>query len=62
MDSFIRFHWLHSTREEFEVRIERSAGDNQWKLLINDYTNEKDVVDKRQLWSTRCKIFHRFRI
>jgi len=60
-DKFIRFHWLHASKEEyFEFRIERSEVTNQTILVIKDFAEKKDIKDQTMLWDYQVKeLFHR---
>ena len=58
---FIRFHWTHSTKEEyFEFSIEKSEVTNQTILIVKDFAEKKDIKDQSQLWEYQVKdLFHR---
>lgn len=60
-EKFIRFHWLHTPKEEyFEFRIEKSEVTNQTILVIRDFADKGDVKDQSQLWGYQVKdLFHR---
>ena len=60
-EKYIRFHWLHSPKEEyFEFRIEKSEVTNQTILIIKDFAEKKEVKDQSQLWDYQVKdLFHR---
>jgi len=60
-DKFIRFHWLHSTKEEyFEFSIDKSEVTNQTILIIKDFAEKKEIKDQSQLWEYQVKdLFHR---
>jgi len=49
-DKFIRFHWLHTPKEEFfEFKIEKSEVTNQTILVIKDFAEERDQRPKHGL-------------
>jgi uncharacterized protein YndB with AHSA1/START domain len=58
---FIKFHWTHSTKDEyFEFRIEKSEVTNQTILIIKDFAEKKEIADQSQLWDYQVKeLFHR---
>ena len=60
-DKFIRFHWTHSTKDEFfEFCIERSEVTNQTILIVKDFAEKKDIKDQSRLWEYQVKeLFHR---
>jgi len=60
-EKFIRFHWLHVSKEEyFEFRIEKSEVTNLTILVIRDFADKGDVKDQSQLWGYQVKdLFHR---
>jgi START-like superfamily domain len=60
-DKFIRFHWQHSTKDEyFEFSIEKSEVTNQTILVIKDFAEKKEIKDQSQLWDFQVKeLFHR---
>jgi len=60
-DKFIRFHWLHTPKEEFfEFKIEKSEVTNQTILVIKDFAEKAEVKDQSQLWDSQVKdLFHR---
>lgn len=60
-DKFIRFHWTHSTKEEFfEFRIDKSEVTNQTILVVTDFADKKEIKDQSQLWEYQVKeLFHR---
>lgn len=60
-DKYIRFHWTHSSKEEyFEFKIEKSEVTNQTILIIKDFAEKKDIKDQSQLWEYQVKdLFHR---
>jgi uncharacterized protein YndB with AHSA1/START domain len=60
-DKFIRFHWLHTGKEEyFEFRIEKSEVTNQTILVIKDFAEKKEIKDQSMLWDYQVKeLFHR---
>ena len=60
-EKFVRYRWLHSTKEEyFEFRIEKSEVTNQTILVIKDFADKKDIKDQSQLWGYQVKdLFHR---
>ena len=63
-DKFIRFHWLHTPKEEFfEFKIEKSEVTNQTILVIKDFAEKKEIKDQSRLWDYQvkelfCKIFY----
>ena len=61
LDKFIRFHWTHSTKEEFfEFRIDKSEVTNQTILVVTDFADKKEIKDQSQLWEYQVKeLFHR---
>ncbi len=60
-DKSIRFHWLHSPKDEFfEFSIEKSEVTNQTILLVKDFAEKKEIKDQSQLWNSQLKdLFHR---
>jgi hypothetical protein len=60
-DKFIRFHWLHTPKEEFfEFKIEKSEVTNQTILVIKDFADKKEIKDQSRLWDYQVKeLFHR---
>jgi hypothetical protein len=60
-DKFIRFHWLHTPKEEFfEFKIEKSEVTNQTILVIKDFAEKKEIIDQSRLWDYQVKeLFHR---
>lgn len=60
-DKFIRFHWLHTPKDEyFEFRIEKSEVTNQTILVIKDFAEKKEIKDQSMLWEHQVKeLFHR---
>lgn len=60
-DKAIKFHWLHSPKEEFfEFRIEKSEVTNLTILVIKDFAEKKEIPDQSQLWESQVKeLFHR---
>ena len=60
-DKFIRFHWLHTPKEEFfEFKIEKSEVTNQTILVIKDFAEKKEIKDQSRLWDYQVKeLFHR---
>ena len=60
-DKFIRFHWLHTGKDEyFEFRIEKSEVTNQTILVIKDFADKKEIKDQSMLWDYQVKeLFHR---
>ena len=60
-DKFIRFQWLHFSKEEyFEFRIEKSEVTNQTILIIKDFAEKKEIKDQSRLWDYQVKeLFHR---
>ena len=60
-DKFIRFHWLHTPKEEFfEFKIEKSEVTNQTILVIKDFAEKKEIKDQSNLWDHQVKeLFHR---
>lgn len=60
-NSFIRFHWQDSPKDEyFEFRIEKSEVTNQTILIISDFAEKKDIKDSSALWEYQVKdLFHR---
>ena len=60
-DKFIRFHWLHTPKEEFfEFKIEKSEVTNQTILVIKDFAEKKEIKDQTRLWDYQVKeLFHR---
>jgi len=61
LDKFIRFHWTHSSKEEyFEFRIEKTEITNQTILVIKDFAEKGEIKDQSQLWEYQVKeLFHR---
>lgn len=60
-DKYIRFHWLHTPKNEYwEFRIEKAEVSNQTILLISDFAEKKEIADQRRLWDFQMKdLFHR---
>ena len=60
-DKFIRFHWLHTPKEEFfEFKIEISEVTNQTILVIKDFAEKKEIKDQSMVWNYQVKeLFHR---
>ncbi|MFT4094772.1 MAG: START-like domain-containing protein [Niabella sp.] len=60
-ESFIRFHWVGTPKEEyFEFRIDKSEITNQTILVITDFAEKRDIKDQSQLWDYQVKdLFHR---
>lgn len=60
-DKVIRFHWLHSPKEEyFEFKIEKSEVTNQTILIIKDFAEKKEIKDQSMVWNYQVKeLFHR---
>ena len=60
-DKFIRFHWLHTPKEEFfELKIEKSEVTNQTILVIKDFAEKKEIKDQSMVWNYQVKeLFHR---
>ena len=60
-NKFIKFHWLHTPKEEFfEFSIEKSDITNLTILIINDFAEKKEIKDQSQLWETQVKdLFYR---
>ena len=60
-DKFIRFHWLHTGKDEyFEFRIEKYEVTNQTILVIKDFADKKEIKDQSMLWDYQVKeLFHR---
>ena len=60
-DKFIRYHWLHTPKEEFfEFKIEKSEVTNQTILVIKDFAEKKEIKDQSRLWDYQVKeLFHR---
>ncbi len=60
-ESFIRFKWTGSPKEEyFEFRIEKSEITNQTILVITDFAEKREMKDQSQLWDYQVKdLFHR---
>ena len=58
---YIRFHWTHTTKEEyFEFAIEKYEVTNQKILIVKDFAEKKDIKDQSQLWEYQVKdLFHR---
>lgn len=53
---FIRFHWLHSPKNEFfEFRIEKSEITNQTILVIKDFADKSEIKDQSRLWDYQVK-------
>src|SRR5690348_14123592 len=45
-DKFVRFHWLHATKDEyFEFRIEKTEITNQTILVIKDFAEKGEIKD-----------------
>ena len=60
-DKLIRFHWLHTPKNEYwEFRIEKAEVSNQTILLISDFAEKKEITDQKRLWDFQMKdLFHR---
>ena len=60
-DKFIKYHWLHSSKDEyFEFRIEKTEISNQTILIIKDFAEKPEIKDQTQLWDYQVKeLFHR---
>ena len=60
-DKYIRFHWLHTPKEEFfEFKIEKSEVTNQTILVIKDFAEKKEIKDQSMVWNYQVKeLFHR---
>lgn len=60
-NKFIRFHWLHLSKEEyFEFSIEKSEVSNQTILVIKDFAEKKEIADQTRLWNFQVHdLFHR---
>lgn len=60
-DKYIRFHWLHTPKNEYwEFRIEKAEVSNQTILLISDFAEKKEIADQTRLWDFQMKdLFHR---
>jgi hypothetical protein len=60
-DKFIKFHWLHTPKEEyFEFKIEKSEVTNQTILIIKDFAEKKEIKDQSMVWNYQVKeLFHR---
>lgn len=60
-ESFIRFKWAGSAKEEyFEFKIEKSEITNQTILVITDFAEKREIKDQSQLWDYQVKdLFHR---
>ncbi len=60
-DKFIKFHWLHTPKEEyFEFKIEKSEVTNQTILVIKDFAEKKEIKDQSMVWNYQVKeLFHR---
>jgi hypothetical protein len=60
-DKFIRFHWLHTPKEEFfEFKIEKSEVTNQTILVVKDFAEKKEIKDQSMVWNYQVKeLFHR---
>ena len=60
-DKFIRFHWLHTPKEEFfEFKIGKSEVTNQTILVIKDFAEKKEIKDQSMVWNYQVKeLFHR---
>ena len=60
-DKAIKFHWLHTPKEEFfEFRIEKSEVTNLTILIIKDFAEKREIADQSQLWESQVKeLFHR---
>ncbi len=58
---FIRYHWLHSAKDEyFEFRIDKSEITNQTVLIVKDFADKKEIKDQSRLWDYQVKdLFHR---
>jgi uncharacterized protein YndB with AHSA1/START domain len=61
LDKSIRFHWLHTPKNEyFEFRIEKAEVSNQTILLIRDFADKKDIPDQKRLWDFQVNdLLHR---
>lgn len=61
LDKFIRFHWLHSDKNEyFEFSIAKTEISNQTILVIKDFAEKGEIKDQSQLWEYQVKeLFHR---
>ena len=60
-NKFIRYHWLHTPKDEyFEFKIDKSEVTNQTILTITDFADKKEIKDQSQLWETQVKdLFYR---
>jgi len=60
-NKFIRYHWLHTPKEEFfEFKIEKSEVTNQTILVIKDFAEKKEIKDQSMVWNYQVKeLFHR---
>ena len=60
-DKFVRYHWLHSDKNEyFEFKIEKTEISNQTILVIKDFAEKNEIKDQSQLWQYQIKdLFHR---
>lgn len=60
-DSFVRYRWLNSGREEyFEFRILQAEISNQTILIINDFADKAELKDQKALWEYQVKeLIHR---
>jgi hypothetical protein len=60
-DKFIKFHWLHTPKEEYlEFKIEKSEVTNQTILIIKDFAEKKEIKDQSMVWNYQVKeLFHR---
>lgn len=60
-ESFIRFKWTGSPKEEyFEFKIDKSEITNQTILVITDFAEKREIKDQSQLWDYQVKdLFHR---
>jgi uncharacterized protein YndB with AHSA1/START domain len=60
-DKYVRYHWLHTGKEEyFEFKIEKAEITNQTILVIKDFAEKAEIKDQSQLWETQVKdLFHR---
>jgi hypothetical protein len=60
-DSFVRYRWLSSAKDEyFEFRIITTEISNQTILIINDFAEKGDIKDQTALWEYQVKeLIHR---
>lgn len=60
-DKLIRYHWLHSDKDEyFEFKIAKTEISSQTILIISDFAEKNDIKDQSQLWESQIKdLFHR---